>query len=190
MKFHAENLHHRYFIIGILEQICCFDEVFLMALTSTVQLFIERPLFIDIHVSWIMITYPISINLCKNISLECYQLSNCPSFRSSCWRCSVRKSVLRNFAKFTGKHLWQSLFFNRVAGWVDCFWSFSCLLLKIVYFISTEKWNQKGNTWWSANIYFFSQVLICLMSKEIWQIVVLSENVFKGNLMETSSFHG
>ena len=24
--------------------------------------------------------------------------------------------VLRNFAKFTGKHLWQSVFFNKVAG--------------------------------------------------------------------------
>ena len=31
-------------------------------------------------------------------------------------RCSVKKSVLRNFAKFTGKHLGQSLFFNKVAG--------------------------------------------------------------------------
>ena len=37
-------------------------------------------------------------------------------FRSSHHRCSVRKGVLRNFAKFTGKHLWQSLFFNKVAG--------------------------------------------------------------------------
>ena len=27
-----------------------------------------------------------------------------------------RKYVLRNFAKFTGKHLCQSLFFNKVAG--------------------------------------------------------------------------
>ena len=27
-----------------------------------------------------------------------------------------RKGVLRNFAKFTGKHLCQSLFFNKVAG--------------------------------------------------------------------------
>ena len=26
------------------------------------------------------------------------------------------KSVLRNFAKFTGKHLYQRLFFNKVAG--------------------------------------------------------------------------
>ena len=30
--------------------------------------------------------------------------------------CSVEKCVLRNFAKFTGKHLCQSLFFNKVAG--------------------------------------------------------------------------
>ena len=29
-------------------------------------------------------------------------------------RCSLRKSVLRNFAKFTGKHLCQSQFFNKV----------------------------------------------------------------------------
>ena len=31
-------------------------------------------------------------------------------------RCSARIGVLRNFAKFTGKHLCQSLFFNIVAG--------------------------------------------------------------------------
>ena len=35
--------------------------------------------------------------------------------RSSHQRCSVKKGVLRNFAKFTGKHLCQSLFFNEVA---------------------------------------------------------------------------
>ena len=37
-------------------------------------------------------------------------------FRSSHLRCSVKKGVLRNFAKFKGKHLYQSLFFNKVAG--------------------------------------------------------------------------
>ena len=31
-------------------------------------------------------------------------------------RCSVKKGVLRNFEKFTGKHLCQNLFFNKVAG--------------------------------------------------------------------------
>ena len=36
--------------------------------------------------------------------------------RSSHLRCSVRKDVLRNFTKFTGKHLCQILLFNKVAG--------------------------------------------------------------------------
>ena len=36
--------------------------------------------------------------------------------RSSRRRCSIKKGVLRNFAKFTGKHLCQSLFFNKVAS--------------------------------------------------------------------------
>ena len=36
--------------------------------------------------------------------------------RSSHWRCYVRKGVLRDFAKFTVKNLFQSLFFNKVAG--------------------------------------------------------------------------
>ena len=37
-------------------------------------------------------------------------------YRSSHQRCSLRKGVIRNFAKFTGKHLCQRLFFNKVAG--------------------------------------------------------------------------
>ena len=36
-------------------------------------------------------------------------------YRSSRRRCFVRKGVLRNFAKFTGKHMCQSLFYNKVA---------------------------------------------------------------------------
>ena len=36
--------------------------------------------------------------------------------RSSHKVCSLRKGVLKNFTKFTGKHLCQSLFFNKVAG--------------------------------------------------------------------------
>ena len=35
--------------------------------------------------------------------------------RKSHRTCSARKAVLRNFAKFTGKHLRQSLFFDKVA---------------------------------------------------------------------------
>ena len=36
--------------------------------------------------------------------------------RSSHRRCFIIKGALRNFAKFTGKHLRHSLFFNKVAG--------------------------------------------------------------------------
>ena len=35
-------------------------------------------------------------------------------FRSSHWRFSIIKSVFKNFAKFTWKHLCHSLFFNKV----------------------------------------------------------------------------
>ena len=38
------------------------------------------------------------------------------SFKSSCPQVFCKKGVLGNFAKFTGKHLCQSLFFNKVAG--------------------------------------------------------------------------
>ena len=50
--------------------------------------------------------------------------------RSSHQRCSIKKGVLRNFVKFTGKHPCQSLFFNKVASpatllkkrlWHSCF---------------------------------------------------------------------
>ena len=37
-------------------------------------------------------------------------------FRSSRSEVFWEKGVLRNFAEFTGKHLCQSLFFNKVAG--------------------------------------------------------------------------
>ena len=40
----------------------------------------------------------------------------------------MKKGVLRNFAKFTGKHLCQGLFFNKVAG----LWA-ATLLKKILW---------------------------------------------------------
>ena len=38
------------------------------------------------------------------------------SFRSSHQGCSIKKDVLKNSAKFTGKQMCQSLFLNKVAG--------------------------------------------------------------------------
>ena len=38
------------------------------------------------------------------------------NLRNSHQRCSIKKGVLKNFIKFTGKHLCQSFFFNKVSG--------------------------------------------------------------------------
>ena len=50
--------------------------------------------------------YEIMTCVCKNLW----------TFRSSHRRCSVKKGVLTNFITFAGKHLRQSLFFDKVAG--------------------------------------------------------------------------
>ena len=167
-------------VVGIFERICCIDEVFLMALTSTQQLFMERPLYKRFlhndHLS-------ISSNLSKKIYLHCYRLYNLPSFRSSHWMCSVRKGVLRNFAKFTGKHMWQNLFFNKVAGWGDCFWSFSCLLLKIsclFHFHRKMKW-KKGNT--LMDILKYSDIYFLCSSIDLFDAKVFKRNLADGNLI-------
>ena len=66
-------------------------------------------------------------------------------YRSSHHRCSVRKGVLRSFAKFTRKHLCQILFFNKVAGltpatllkkrlWHRCFLVNFCEISKNTFF--------------------------------------------------------
>ena len=52
--------------------------------------------------------------------------------RSSHQRCSVKKGVLRNFSKFTGKHLCQCLFLNKVAGtfFTERLWATASVLAK------------------------------------------------------------
>ena len=134
-------------IVGIFERICYFEEVFLMAIRST-------------ELVWK-----------KFSAMLCYWLYMFPSCRSSHWRCSVRKGVPRNFLKFTGKHLWHSLFFSKVAH----FWSFLCLVLKIsclFYFNRKMKW-QKGNTLMEFKYLLFCSSIDLLdkskISKEIWQ---------------------
>ena len=50
-----------------------------------------------------------------NLSLGKVSLNNVHA-EALVWRCSVKNGVLRNVAKFTGKHLCQSLFLEIVAG--------------------------------------------------------------------------
>ena len=55
--------------------------------------------------------FTIKFTFTNNISLVWWEIN----FRSNHSRCSVKKGVLKNFSKSTGKHLCQSLF-NKVAG--------------------------------------------------------------------------
>ena len=49
---------------------------------------------------------------------KCYTRYCSDSYRSNCPEVFCKKGVLRSYAKFTGKYLYQSLFFNKVAGMV------------------------------------------------------------------------
>ena len=80
-------------------------------------------------------------------------------FRNSHWRCSVRKGVLRNFAKFTEKHLCEVLIFNKVAGlrratfltkrlWHRCFH------VNFLRFLRTPFLQNTSRRTWAKNIFF------------------------------------
>ena len=102
--------------------------------TSTIYLLLrcstEKPTQLNIKT-----THPIPLTFFSNfLSFDshlfiyfvfCISSDNISTHR----RCSVKKRVLRNFAKFTGKHLCQSLFFNKVAGTVAQV--FSCKFCEI-----------------------------------------------------------
>ena len=49
-------------------------------------------------------------------AFQYYDLSILPMSKATIRRCSIKKGVLRIFSKFTGNHLCQSFFFNKVAG--------------------------------------------------------------------------
>ena len=69
------------------------------------------------------------------------------TLRSSRPEVFCKKLILRNFAKFTGKHLCQSLFFNKVAGLMrkkgdsgtGVFCEF-CEISKNIFFIEHLQW--------------------------------------------------
>ena len=94
--------------------------------------------------------------------------------RSSHRRCSVEKGVLKSFTKFTGKHLCQSLFFNKIAAlrpatllkkspWHRCF------PVKVVKFPRTSFLTE--HIWWLLlNIH-------CACFSSIKKIVFNRENI-------------
>ena len=71
----------------------------------------------------------------------------------------LKKGVLKNFAKFTGKHLCQGLFFNKVAGLF--YWKALCkyhYLSSFIYFlfigVESNIQNKKVRTTWKNAVVF------------------------------------
>ena len=88
-------------------------------------------------------------------------------YRSSHQMRSMKKGVLRNFAKFTGKLLCQSLFFNKVAGLMPAtllkkrLWH-RCFPVNFVKFLRTPFLQ---NTSRRLLLYFFaSEISFCKFS--------------------------
>ena len=81
--------------------------------------------------------------------------------RRSQWRCSTRKGVLRNFTKFTGKDLCQSLIFNKAIGLRPAtllkqkLWR-SCFPVNFAKFLRTRFYRTPlGGCFWSSNYSLF-----------------------------------
>ena len=64
------------------------------------------------YIAQVVMIYDTVMHYFKKISID---LDTFGITRSRHRTCSVRKGVLRYFAKFTGKHLCQNLLFNKVA---------------------------------------------------------------------------
>ena len=89
--------------------------------------------------------------------------SNQIKVRSSYPEVLCKKGVLKNFAKFTGKHLWKSVFFDKVAGLrlftvvQVCSFEF-CKIFKNTFFYRTPPLatfvNSKHFTWLHLTIPF------------------------------------
>ena len=78
--------------------------------------------------------------------------------RNSCPEVFCKKGVLRNIAKLAGKHLYQSLFFNKVAGlsaatllkkrlWHKCFPVNFAQFLETSFFIEYLWWLLLNQAW-------------------------------------------
>ena len=176
VKFRAEALHHtycRYFRTNLLMFWWTVFDCINIHRTAIYRKILYRGFLHNDHLPYFPVT-SVRKFLWNVISFTIFHLSE-----AATEGVLLEKVFLEISQK--GKHLWQSLFFNKVAGWGDCFWSFLCLPLKIsciFHFNRKMKWKREI-PWWSSNIYFFAPVSICLtskISKGIWQM-------FKGNLM-------
>ena len=94
--------------------------------------------------------------------------------RSSHRRCSIEKGVLKTFAKFTGKHLCQSLFFIKKETLAKVFSCEFCKIFKNTFFIEHLRASASDLTQKPFNSYPYfthSFVIVCLVSFLIYTVI-------------------
>ena len=115
-------------------------------------------------------------------------------YRSSRLEVFCRKGVLRNFEKFTGKHLCQSLLFNKVAGlrtvtllkkrfWCRCFPVNFSKFLKTPFITEHLRWLLLKTP---VNQLIFREELVDL---QLYYSRTFSQEVFK-HLRYISNYYG
>ena len=111
---------------GVIDKAVVFEFTDMSSYVAGITFFLNKPVYIINVKEKGRATEPLCDIYGNNISTgELYLRENYPKMAASkkirghteavARRCSVKKDVLRNSAKFTGKHLSQSLFFNKAA---------------------------------------------------------------------------
>ena len=94
-------------------------------------------------------------------------------FLRSHGRCSIGKGVLRNFAKFTGKHQCQSLFLNKVVGQAQVFYCKMCDISTNTFFTYTSgrllQRNRKVLTYKENLTYSFQVIFLVSKLYELYE---------------------
>ena len=88
--------------------------------------------------------------------------------RSSHWRCSVRKGVPRNFAKFIGKHLCHGLFLKKVAGLGLQIINIICKISKKTFF--TEHLRVTASVFRENSAYEIKSLLFMRVARGVFHI--------------------
>ena len=142
----------------------------------------------DWHVflSWFLTAHIIWLHECIKLFLVSHSCMGCPIFRSSCPEVFCRKGVLKNFTKFTGKHLCNnctgSVTLLKKGLWHRCFPVNFVKFLRTPFFIE--------HLWTTASVYFtypdhdlfqhrsiiFTRILLIVYSSSY---LIIIENVRK-----------
>ena len=124
---------------------------------------------------WVQNTF--NDNLRQNLRFLQHSSRHCVRVRRSHQRCSVKICVLRNF---TGKHLCQSLFLNKVSGlrlatlFIKKLWH-KCFPVNFVKFLRTPFYIER--LWWLLFPHLSLYILL-LPCRTTLEILLLSQKLF------------